>query len=286
MTTHIEQVKCPYCQSNNPEFWASERGWKIVRCQNCSYLYVNPRPSVEIRNEATDLGVHSSGNNLDITERRVPKKVTLYRKTLQSIYADVWSANKPISWIDIGAGYGEMVEAVKNLAHPGSTLLGLEPMKPKVIAAKTLGIEMIHGYIDKNTPKCQYASAINIFSHIYDFDDFLIRVRTILEDGGEFFIITGDMTNVQMRTQFPGELGVPDHVAFASEHHLRGFLERNGFEIISIQHRRIDGLFFTAKNLIKKILGRDTIVSVPFSSPYRDIQIRAKKHPDLQIAKR
>ncbi len=279
---NVEIINCPFCRENNAEHWAEECGWKTVRCRDCGYLYVNPRPSVQIRNDATELGVHASGDDLDISERRIGKKVDLYRKALQSLYADVWLVNQPITWLDIGAGYGEMVEAVKSLAHPNSRVLGLEPMQPKVTAARALGIEMISGYIDENTPKCRFASAINIFSHIYDFDDFLLKVRCILEDGGELLIETGDMGNVQERDQFPGELGLPDHVAFASERHMTGFLERNGFEIVAVQSLRVDGLLFSAKGLVKKILGRSTVLSLPFSSPYRSIRIRARKHPDVR----
>lgn len=274
----VEYTDCPYCHSDHAEFWAEERGWKTVRCKDCGYLYVNPRPGSEIRNEATELGVHGGGDDgLDISERRVGKKVVVYRKVLQLMYADVWPANRPITWLDIGAGYGEMVEAVKSLAHPNSKVLGLEPMQPKVAAAEARGIKMMPGYMDENTPQCRYASAINIFSHIYDFDDFLRKAHNILEENGELLIVTGDMGDVQKRDQFPGELGLPDHVAFASAQHLKGFLERNGFEVVSIQRIRVDGLLFSLKGLIKGIFGRNTIASFPFTSPYRDIWIRARK---------
>jgi len=273
-------VNCPYCDSDDAKYWAEERGWKVVRCLHCRYLYVNPRPSLMMRNLATEFGTHASGGNLDISERRVGRKVALYRQALQTMFSDLWSSNRPvISWIDIGAGYGEMAEAVKSLAHPNSKVIGLEPMLPKVLAARAMGLEMISGYIDHNTPKCQFASAINIFSHIYDFDHFLCSVRDILEEGGDLLIETGDMSNVESREQLPGELGLPDHVAFASEEHLTGFLSRNGFKVISVQHIREDNLIYFMKNTLKRLVGRDVVLSLPFSSPYRSIRIRARKLP-------
>lgn len=271
-----EFVSCPFCRADRYAHWADERSWKVVRCEDCGYLYANPRPSVEVRNEATELGVHAGGDDLDISERRVGKKVTLYRKALKSIFADVWSTGRPVTWLDVGAGYGEVVEAIKGLAHPESRVLGLEPMQPKVAAARERGIEMVAGYIDENTPTCRFVSAINIFSHIYDFDEFLLKVRSILESDGELLIETGDMGGVKNRNQFPGELGLPDHIAFASEKHLKGFLTRNGFEVISIQRIRVDGWLFSIKNIAKKVLGRNTVLSLPFSSPYRSIRIRAR----------
>lgn len=83
------------------------------------------------------------------------------------------------------------------------------------------------------------------------------------------------MGNVIKRNQFPGDLGLPDHVAFASEKHLKGYLERNGFRIISINHRRVDGVFFTIKSLIKKLIGRNTFLALPiqaFTAKFRYVQ--------------
>lgn len=277
MPKQIQHINCPFCKSDNSEFWAEERGWHTVRCKDCSYLYLCPRPNYESREKSIELGVYELEDNLDISERRIPRKVFLYKKMLKKIFSDVWSSNRPITWIDIGSGYGEMVEAVSSLAHKGSRVIGVEPMQPKVDEARSRGIDTIAGYIDENTPICEYASAINIFSHLYDFDDFLLKVRGILKDGGDFFIVTGDMSRVRKRVQFAGELGLPDHVSFASEIHLRGFLERNGFEIISVRLVKVDGFIFVIKNLIKRLLGRNVFLSIPYTTAYREIHIRARK---------
>jgi SAM-dependent methyltransferase len=227
------------------------------------------------RINATQYGVHEGGVN--IKERYVPGKVKEYHKILNQMFPDVWKSKRDISWIDIGAGYGEMIQAIRSLSTQNSRIVGIEPMKEKIDFALKNGIEIIEGFISEDTPICDFASAINIFSHIYNFDDFLQDVRKILKDNGEFLLITGDMTDINNRIEFPGEFGLPDHVAFDSEKHLKGFLERNGFEIISIKKIRIDGLIYTIKNIVKKLLGRNTVLALPYSSCYRDIYIRAKK---------
>ncbi len=249
----------------------------MVQCLECGYLYVNPRPGIHDRNEATERGVYAAGFGLDISEKYVAKKVNAYRRSLRTLFSDVWAAGLPISWLDVGAGYGELVEALSMVAPPNSRIVGLEPMKPKYESARVRGLNMIAGYIDEKTPTFQYASAINIFSHIYDFDDFLQKIRGVLETSGEFFLETGDMSDVKRREQFTGELGLPDHVAFASRRHVRGFLERNGFAVLSEQLVRIDDWLFTTKAIAKRLLGRNTIVAKPYSSPYRSLRVRAKK---------
>ena len=272
-----ELINCPFCGVDDSRPWAAEAGWAVVKCGKCQFLYCNPRPSQKLRQQSTQLGVHSGASELDISERRIPNKVNVYRSIFRRTYADVWELGEPISWIDIGAGYGEVVEAVQSIAPRGSAVYGLEPMRPKVEAANRVGLKLIHGYIDASTPVCDFASVINIFSHIYDFDLFLQEIRGVLAVGGNLFLETGDMAGVLMREQLPGELGLPDHVAFASKKHLVAFLERNGFCVISIDYVRTDTWLFFLKTIVKRSLGRDVKIRYPYSSPYRSIRIRAVK---------
>jgi SAM-dependent methyltransferase len=221
------------------------------------------------------MGVHGSADNLDIAERRVPSKVKRYRRRLRHIMGHDFSSGAPIRWLDVGAGYGEVIEAVESLAPPSSRVCGIEPMVPKAEAARAKGLDVRECFLDSIDERFNFISLINVFSHIYDFDAFLNSVRERLLPDGELILETGDMTGVHQRSLFPGELGLPDHVAFAGSWHLRAYLERNGFSIIAISRTRIDGCWYTAKTAAKKSLGRSVKLRVPYSSPYRSIMIRA-----------
>lgn len=273
-----DYVECSFCGGDESTFWAEESGWHMVRCSRCEYLYLNPRPSKLARETATETG-HFEDDKLSIKERHVATKVAVYHKIFQDTFSDVWKAQRPIVWLDLGAGYGEIIQSIKKLAHPDSLVIGVEPMRPKVDAAKKRGIVLMEGYLSEKTPSCDFVSVINVFSHVYDFDSMLQQIHGVLNKDGEVYIETGDMGRVDDRSDFPGELGLPDHVAFGSEKHLRGFLERNKFKIVSLQRSRADGLLFSLKCLVKRIIGRDTRVSLPYSSAYRELRIRAKKLP-------
>lgn len=273
----LEAIACPYCAERSCTPWAVEDGFRVVRCDACSFHYCNPRPIAAARDAATRLGVHAAAGSLDISERRAAWKITRYRHIFAAMYSDVWARNAPISWLDIGAGYGEVIEALQTLAPAGSSIVGIEPMAAKVQAAQARGLDVIDGYLSADTPVCRFASLINIFSHLYDFDAFLQQVRAVLTADGELFIETGDLGRVSSRAQVPGTLGLPDHVAFSSERHLAGFLERNGFEVIATAQARIDGPVYTVKNIVKKLIGRRGAVRLPWMSPYRSIRIRARK---------
>ena len=134
-------------------------------------------------------------------------------------------------------------------------------------------------YLTKDGRKVEIISVVDVFSHIPDFDAFLADVRAVLEPGGELFVETGNLADLDRRAEFPGELGLPDHLVFAGEKHLLGYLDRAGFEVVRIRRRRIDGLVNLAKNIVKKIIGRPAALGVPYTSKYRQLQVRARLRP-------
>jgi len=280
MTKERELIPCPYCRSDSFEAWAEERGFTAVRCRNCRLLYCNPRPALPAIDSAVRSGAHGSdAGGLDVTSRRVPRRVLRYQRIFDEMFDDLWAAGKPVSWMDVGAGYGEVLEALLVLAPKGSRIVGLEPMHPKAEKARERGLSVVEDYLRPEhgrVERVQVVSTVDVFSHIPDFWEFLLSVKAVLQPGGEFFVETGNLADLQHREEFPGELGLPDHLVFAGESHLLGFLERAGFDVVRIRRERIDGLLNLGKNVIKKLIGRPAQFGMPYTSAYRQLQVRAR----------
>jgi hypothetical protein len=272
-----ELIACPYCGAQEHSFWAAEIGFTAVRCTACALIYVNPRPSLANIDMAVRTGVHSEeAHGLDVKSYRDPRKVARYRATFARMFEDIWRRGSPISWLDVGAGYGEIVEAVMGLAAPGSRIEGLEPMQPKADHARARGLAITQDYLRPGRPPADFVSIVDVFSHVPQFHEFLRDVRSALTPQGEIFVETGNLADLRVRAQFPGELGLPDHLVFAGEAQLCGFLDRAGFELVRIERQRIDGLVHLAKNVVKKALGRPVKLALPYSSNYRQLLIRAR----------
>lgn len=272
-----EIIVCPYCASPACSRWADERGFRAVRCAGCGIIYVNPRPALSEIDSAVRTGAHGDeAQGLNVVSRRIDSKVARYRKVFSRIFDDVWRGRKPVSWLDIGAGYGEIVEAVTALAPVGSRIEGLEPMKPKATQARARGLKIIEDYLRPDYPKVGIVSVVDVFSHIPKFSDFLADVKCVLEPRGELFVETGNLADLDRRDDYPGELGLPDHLVFAGERHLLGYLERAGFEVVRIERVRIDGVVHLAKNIVKKMLGRPVRLAMPYASKYRQLLVRAR----------
>ncbi|HSA83254.1 MAG TPA: methyltransferase domain-containing protein, partial [Patescibacteria group bacterium] len=189
MNVPKESINCLYCGGANSQPWATENGYTAVKCLDCGLIYVNPRPSLSLISEAVKTGVHSDvEHGRTAIGNRVAGKVDLYQKVLAEVFSDLWAGSRPLSWLDIGAGYGEVVEAVSLLAPAGSKIIGLEPMKPKADHARKRGLMIKECYLNEIEEKFDVVSLINVYSHIPDFRTFLKEVKAVLTDAGEIFI--------------------------------------------------------------------------------------------------
>jgi len=273
----IETINCPCCHGSESVQWAKENGFTAVKCSNCGLVYVNPRPVSSLIREAVQTGIHRERRSKRTAiSRHVALKVILYKKILSSMFKDVWKSPKKISWIDVGAGYGELIEAISMLAPQGSIIKGLEPMRPKAIWARRHGLNVKEEYLHNIKEKFDFLSLVNVFSHIPNFHTFLEDVKNVLTKNGEIFIETGNIGDLISSHEVPTELDLPDHLVFAGEKNIIDYLNKSGFSVIDIRKKRKDGLINFAKNIIKKIIGRQVTLAIPYTSQYRTILIRAK----------
>jgi SAM-dependent methyltransferase len=153
-------------------------------------------------------------------------------------------------------------------------------MEPKAKAAQVRGLNVINDYLRRDRPKVDVVSVVDVFSHIPDFKSFLTEVTAVLKPNGEIFIETGNLADIEHRHEFVGDLDLPDHLVFAGEGHIVGFLEDAGFRIVKIERHRIDTVLFFAKSIVKKILGRPATVRLPNRSAARSLLIRARLRHD------
>ena len=275
----MESINCPYCRRNRTTPWATEHGYTMVRCSTCGLLYVNPRPTRRWINEAVATGIHRDiqcgGTAIGSRSR---SKIGFYKSILSSMFVDVWGGGSPISWLDVGAGYGEFVESLNLMPFvSGSTIEGVEPMKPKADHARSRGLSIRDGYLREVDGVYDFLSLINVFSHIPDFREFLCDVKRVLKPTGEFFIETGNIGDLQGPWEVPTELDLPDHLVFASEQRILDYLQEADFIIVAIERRRKDGLINLGKNVIKAALGRPVTWGMPYTSNYRRIFVRARR---------
>lgn len=272
-----EHVACPLCGADKPKPWATESGYSAVRCGACSLVYVTPRPIERLVTEATVMGQHETESGvLNIKANRQASRVNWLSNVVKDMYSQEIGKAQRMRWLDVGAGYGEFVEALTASLPVGSSVSGIEPMKHKVDAANALGLPIEVKYLSEIQESFDVVSLMNVFSHVPNFKEFLQDVRKKLTPTGEVFIQTGNGGDLAKRSEYPDPLYLPDHLVFAGEVHIEKYLSNAGFVLISKRSYRVDSPWHFAKNVVKRVLGRPSWILLPYTSKFRTVVYRAR----------
>lgn len=272
-----ETIKCPNCREDDYDPWGNENGFLAVQCKSCGLVYVNPRPREDVISEANKVGVHQGEQgDLNVAARRIPSKIAHYSSILQEMFSEERIAGQPLKWLDVGAGYGEFLQAVLATMPSGTEAIGLEPMAPKVKVARSLGLPIDSRDLSDVGGGYDVISLINVYSHIPDFDGFAAILVEKLNPNGILFIETGNVAALT-RHEFADILYLPDHLVFSSPRQMRMIIERLGMDLVSHKELRIDNALWSLKVLVKGLMRRRLDVRLPGSSKYRAVFYKAKR---------
>lgn len=276
----MEAIACPFCSGRDQELATSENGYRLVRCLSCRLLFVSPRPGLETIDEAAKTGLHATDRgHLTVVGRFEPKKVRFYSDRVRSLFGRDALVGRHISWLDIGAGYGELVEAIGAMVADPARVCGLEPCVPKQESARRRGLDVRNCSIDAIGATFDVVSMVNVFSHLPDPRNFLDSVARLVSPGGSLMLVTGNGADIPVE-DLPRPLDLPDHLIFAGRTHLEKFLADAGFRIAKIndypEFMPENPLVRLAKNSVKRLIGRQPRTT-PSNGAFRSLFLHAVK---------
>jgi 2-polyprenyl-3-methyl-5-hydroxy-6-metoxy-1,4-benzoquinol methylase len=274
----MEYVNCPNCGNDDANEWAREGGFVAVKCEPCGLIYVNPRPGEEEITEANKVGVHRTqdGKALNVSARRNTGKVAYYTRMIGELFAEERARGTPLKWLDVGAGYGEVVEAVQR-ALPGTDVEGIEPMRPKVEVAQERGVRVSDRPLDATDSDYDVVSLINVYSHVPNFHEFGRMLASKLKQGGVLFLETGNLPELDSRADFPDILYLPDHLVFAAPRQMEMIARSIGLVMEATKAEPIDGVTWSAKATVKSVLRGKPRIVLPHASKFRTVFYRLRK---------
>ena len=145
-------------------------------------------------------------------------------------------------WLDVGCGYGYVVEAAR---ATGYAARGIEPNRLAMEIARGRGVEVTHGVLSEETPPADVISTLDVLEHIEDINSFAqlakrkarrLWVIKVPSSDGLFFrtahtfrIASAIRRLWQSRYEHP-------HRVYFNESSLRAFLEKHGFEVIAARY--------------------------------------------------
>ena len=200
----IETTPCPLCHSTDYDPYHSGSDYfmhlpgtfHLVRCQNCTLLYQNPRPSSSVINQyyPDEYGSYATAQQGIRTRRGLLLSKVIYRglnkrcKLIDQHQPQKDGQSRKL--LDIGCAAGLFLEVMQQ--YPGWQVEGVEPNKTAAKAtSERLGIQVFQGLFEEaHYPDASFDAVTlwDVLEHLYDPIESLKELHRILKPGGLLFV--------------------------------------------------------------------------------------------------
>ena len=229
---------CPICKY--PEFknyiickdhMVTGESFAITRCEQCGFLFTNPRPTSDILKKYYETGSYLSHQTktkglFDLGYNLV-RKYALHKKL--KLINDLASKK---TLLDFGCGTGAFL---KTCQKNGWKVDGVEFMDPaRNIAESKLGIP-IYTQI-KDIPKNKYFKVItlwHVLEHIYDLNDTFKRMVRHLDKKGKVVIAVPNIESLDatLYHEYWAAYDIPRHLYHFSQSTMKLFLSQHNLKL-------------------------------------------------------
>jgi 2-polyprenyl-3-methyl-5-hydroxy-6-metoxy-1,4-benzoquinol methylase len=229
-----EIAQCIFCNHSNFVFFDQVDKWRLDKCNNCGYIFTNPRPIRENIHLFYEKEYFKDERHIEkfYNSHGQPIINTGYRNRIIDIENNTDSRGR---FLEIGAAFGGFCKTMKDR---GWSVDGVEISEDAVfIASNVFGIDLYCGTIEDFHPQKDY-DAIGLYQtleHVYDPKGLLVKVYQILNKGGILVIEVPNVRSFDLliskeRRRLSYDL--PRHLSHFTPAFLRKVLKDIGFSVV------------------------------------------------------
>lgn len=221
------------------EYRTCENDFRFVACADCSLVYLEEIPAPECMArvyppEYKPFHFHREGRDLILKVRNLleSRKAARFRPLLPP----------DARILDVGCGDGRYLDLLRRVGPPTWELEGLDFGETAVRRARERGIRATLGAYEETVfPESSLDLLVlnQVFEHFVDPGAMAEKIFRELRPGGIVCIETPSLDGWDARL-FPrrywGGYHFPRHLTLFTEATLRVFLERRGFEVVSVRY--------------------------------------------------
>lgn len=274
--TDFTEVPCPACASRGVSDELVKIGFRYAVCADCGSLYASPRPpaaSIDaFYRNAESVAFWATSFFKETAESR-REKMFRPRAVLIKELAERFGLKDSV-FVDIGSGYGILLEEVKRLDF-FSRIVGIEPAPPLAAICRDKGFDIL-----ENTLECvsniaidaSFMTAFEVIEHLYDPYCFLCAAYHVLVPSGILMLTTLTVTgfDIQVLWEHSKSIYPPQHINLLSLDGIAKLVARTGFELVDLS---------TPGNLDVDIV-RNALIENPSISVSRFERYLAMQAPD------
>lgn len=249
----MEYVKCNTCSSDNTRHLISIENAKIVKCNNCDLVYLNPRPTKKELEKLYQKGYYK---NKGFFKGKYCGYYDYYKnvegtiKTFSIVQKNLKKIKQKAKLLDIGCGPGIYLGVAE---RDGFEVRGLEISKEGFEIAKSK-FKVINKTLEEANIKEKFdiITLFDVIEHIPNPKDILLRINKLLNKDGIVCIITPDSNSFLAKllgSKWPEFKRWREHIYFFSTSTLNRLLENTGFELVKTH---TIGKYFILESLINE----------------------------------
>ena len=233
MEFELQHYSCSCCQQDNTKLLLEKAGFKIVRCNNCGFVYINPRVA---NDQLSEIYRHNYFHNKQYGYTSYEQEKRLRVKNFERWLKDAApfiAQNKNIRALDIGcaAGYCLDVMKVKNW-QPN----GLELDQGLCQLLQSAGYNVQPQRLEQYQPGIKYdvITLFDVIEHIPSVDAAFIKLHELIEDDGIIVMVTPDHNSLQRKIFRKRwfQYKPVEHIQYFTKETLSVFAMRNGLKLI------------------------------------------------------
>jgi len=241
MIKYVKLGGCPLCGEEKSSV-LYELETPLVRCAQCSLVYLNPQPRVEHQqfyDESYYDGSSTKKEDADNEDVLEAEKIAVRLESCQTVVDRVMKfIPEPGSWLDIGCGPGFLLSQAK---ERGWQCMGLDssPFAPQ-FARERFGLDNVHtGLIEDVDFKGKTFDVISmqhVIEHLYEPVPTMRDILKLLKPGGILYLETPDICSGSALRDGADWLHIklPEHVLYFSQATLERLLRELHCEVLNV----------------------------------------------------
>lgn len=231
--------QCPICHSPNfsnfmvvKDHAVSQESFSISKCQDCGFLFTNPRPdpeSIEQYYRSEHYISHADkASNLTNFAYKIVRTITLRQKVK---WLNTFTRTKG-KLLDYGCGTGSFLNAAKK---DGWEVTGFEPNRTASEAArKKYNLDVLESSNElESRKKFDAITLFHVLEHIHDLDTSMDLLLSKLKRRGVLFIAVPNHYSVdyQIYKEYWAALDVPRHLYHFTPQTFEKLAKKHGLKI-------------------------------------------------------
>ena len=234
-------VPCPACGSQDVVPAFDKQGFTYYECADCQSLYMSPRPTDAHLNafmaQAQSVKFWSTDFYSQTAEAR-RRWIFQPRAQLVAELAERHQLAANATYVDIGAGYGIMLEEVARLGV-FDEVSGIEPSPDLAADCRAKGFSILEQMLEaeqSNPINADFMTAFEVLEHVNDPLGFMAAVKSSLRPGGLALLTTLTVTGFDIQTLWSASNAIspPHHINLLSVAGYRKLVERAGLELVEL----------------------------------------------------